>query len=75
MRGMRLACQALLRDGQTVTLVDAGRGEEITRQRTELQVPVPTVRDAIGQHTVARVVRRAYGGQPHPPYHPERKKA
>lgn len=31
----------------------------VFRARTEEKVPVPTVRDAIGQHTVARVTRRA----------------
>ena len=70
MRGLRLACQALLRDGQSVTLVDAGQGEQVTRQRTERVVPVPTVRDALGQHFVARVTRRA-GYTSHPPYRQE----
>jgi len=44
------------------------------RCRTEQQVPVPSVRDALGQHIVARVIRRA--GYPHlPPYHPDRRLA
>lgn len=44
------------------------------RVRTEHQVPVPSVRDALGQHIVARVIRRA--GYNHlPPYHPDRRLA
>ena len=44
------------------------------RCRTQQQVPVPSVRDAIGTHLVGRVMRKA--GYNHlPPYHPDRRLA
>lgn len=44
--------------------------ETTNRQATELEVPVPSVRDALGQHHVARVLRRA-GYQSRAPYQKE----
>ena len=46
--------------------------DPVVRARTEQQVPVPSLRDARGQHIIARVVRRA-GYISHSPYHPERR--
>lgn len=42
----------------------------VFRQRTERVVPVPSRRDALGQHLVARVTARA-GYTARPPYRPE----
>lgn len=46
----------------------------VTRWRTELEVPVPSVRDALGQHKTAQIVKKA--GFPHlPAYHPDRRRS
>lgn len=70
---MRLASSALLVDGQTISLVTRGQGERITRMRTELQVPTPSRRDALGQHITARVLART-GFSHLPSYHPDRRR-
>lgn len=46
---------------------------EVGQVNTASQVPVPSLRDALGQHITARVLRRA-GYESLPPYHPERHK-